>query len=96
MLALHNFECTSCSHTFEMYVPDVNYFVECPKCGMSSKVTFDWGKCNSMDIFQPYWEENIADKPIYITSKEHLARECKERGLRAARLMDGYRDHHIK
>jgi predicted RNA-binding Zn-ribbon protein involved in translation (DUF1610 family) len=96
MIALHNFECTSCKNVFEMHVPDINYFVECPKCGMSAKVTFDWGRCTSVQVFQPYWEDNIDLQPVYIESKQQLADECFKRDLKAARLMDGYKDYHKK
>jgi hypothetical protein len=96
MLALHNYECMTCENVFEIAVPDVNYFVECPKCGQNAKVTFDWGKCNSIDVFKPYWEDNIDLQPVYIESKAHLAQECAKRDLKAARLMDGYKDYHAK
>jgi len=63
---------------------DEQYTVRC-ECG--KKMVKDLGKCNKKDWFRPHWNENIDTKPIYVESKDHYRKLCKERGLVARCLM---------
>lgn len=54
-------------------------------CGEHMKK--DLSQCNKKDWFRPHWNENIDTKPIYVESKEHYRKLCKERGLVARCLM---------
>ena len=94
-MPLHQFECFVCGLRKEEHVSSVDVKLICP-CGTDKpmQVVYDWGFCNVIEPqFQPYWEENLDRKPIFIESKQQLAKECKSRGLMANRLRDGYRTY---
>lgn len=91
-MPVHVFECRECGDREDKFVADAKIELEC-SCGGMKRVVYDWGRGTAFEIFQPYWEDNLGDKPVYIESKQHLARECKARGLMANRLRDGYRNY---
>ena len=91
-MPVHTLECRKCGDRSDQWIADASIEIEC-SCGGMKRVVYDWGKCNSIEVFQPYWEDNLGDKPVYIESKQHLAKECKARGLMANRLRDGYRSY---
>jgi hypothetical protein len=91
-MPVHTYECKKCGKRKDEFVSYPMPDLECA-CGGVRKVVYDWGKCNNIEVFQPYWEDNLGDKPVYIESKQHLAKECKARGLMANRLRDGYRSY---
>jgi hypothetical protein len=57
------------------------------RCECGKKMVKDLGNCNKKDWFRPHWNEHIDHKPIYVESKEHYRKLCKERGLVARCLM---------
>ena len=91
-MPVHTLECRKCGDREDRWISDASIELEC-SCGGMKRVVYDWGRCNNIEVFQPYWEDNLGDKPVYIESKQHLAKECKARGLIANRLRDGYRSY---
>lgn len=92
-MPVHDLECPSCGLREEVSLVAIEEDYPC-SCGGRRKIVYDWGFCNVVEPqFQPYWEENLDRKPIYIESKQQLAKECKSRGLMANRLRDGYRSY---
>ena len=60
----------------------------CGKCGRWEPIC----KCDNsigpaVIIFKPMVYNDICETPILIESKQHLRRECKKHGVRAARLL---------
>lgn len=57
----------------------------CGTCG--GKMQVDLSGHNKRDWFRPHWNENLDIKPVFVESKEHYKKLCKERGLTARCLM---------
>lgn len=93
MKAIHIVECFTCGNREEIFVTSENATFNCSKCGGQSRIVYDWGKCNVMDVFVPYYEDNLGDTPVYIESREQLSRECEKRGLRHLGLEMGYKSY---
>lgn len=91
-MPVHTYECRECGERKDEFVTYPLPELSC-SCGGSRRAVFDWGRGTAFETFQPYWETNLGDKPVYIESKQHLAKECKARGLIANRLRDGYRSY---
>lgn len=94
-MPVHDMECRECGRRVERYVaePCVEEKCEVVGCEGYMRVVYDWGTCNNIEVFKPYWETNLGDKPVYIESNKHLAKECRERGLWAKRLDGGYKSY---
>lgn len=93
MRAVHIVECYTCGKREEVFVTDEAQTFVCSKCGGEARIVYDWGRCNTMDIFQPYYEDNLGDTPVYIESRQQLANECESRGLRHLGLEAGYKTY---
>jgi hypothetical protein len=84
-LPLYDYFCGTCGRTEK----DVFHKMDedkAPRC-CGDKMTKDLSECNKKDWFVPHWNEHIDHKPIYVESKEHYRKLCKERGLVARCLM---------
>lgn len=83
-------------------MPTYDYYCECgevmkdvfhklndptPICQCGLPMRKDLSQCSKKDWFRPHWNENLDHKPIYVESKEHYKKLCKERGVTARCLM---------
>jgi putative FmdB family regulatory protein len=87
-MPLYDAFCKKCKVTWEHWVASVRLLPSnppiCPTCGKKGKRLLGSGakyKFKSGDFFEPYIEEDLGPEPVLIKSKEHLFKECRERGL---------------
>jgi len=77
-MPLYDYRCLKCGKEFEQFSKiDNRLEVKC-SCGgkteiLMSTVHKDW--------FRPGYWEDFDDKPIYVSSKNHLKRLCREYGV---------------
>lgn len=84
-MPLYDYECIECNHIFERFSSiEKKDFYECPKCYRTAKLLIT---CNKRDWFRPHWNEDITGTPIYIESKEHYKKVCKDNGVFARCLL---------
>lgn len=77
-MPLYDFKCEVCETVFERIVKfEERLDVKC-ECGGGTKVLI---VPHRYIPFKEGWYEHIDKKPIYITSKKQLNRECESRGL---------------
>lgn len=91
-MPIHIVECYDCGYRQEKYAQPDNPLLECEKCKGKARIVYDWGKMG-IDIFQPFIDTNMTDKPIRIESKQQWARECKKHGVVSHALNSGYRTY---
>mgnify|MGYP002067901107 CR=1 FL=1 len=82
-MPLYDFRCRKCEKVFEGFKKWDEPTPKC-KCGGETHVLMN---TKGRDWFQPHWNENIAEKPIYIESKKQYREECQKRGLMARCLL---------
>ena len=86
-MPIYEYECLKCNRKFELLQPiqDRNN-TKCPKCKQPVKLLISSGV--GKDWFRPHWNEHLdGEKPIYVKSKKHYKKLCKERGVEARCLM---------
>jgi putative FmdB family regulatory protein len=77
----YDYECSACNTKFEDFKPVADrHFSTCPNCGAAAKLLFS-PTVSKTKIFQPYWDPNISDKPVYIESSDHKKALLREKGL---------------
>lgn len=82
-MPLYDFKCKRCGRIFEAFKKIADPNVPC-FCGSETDVVLN---TKGRDWFQPHWNENIAEKPIYVESKKQYREECQKRGLMARCLL---------
>jgi putative FmdB family regulatory protein len=88
-MPLHDYECEKCGKSFEHFckIEDLGKEVLC-ECGSTSKRVINQVR---IDEFKPFWCDRISWDPVYITSKKHLADECKKNGVWSHYLEGSYK-----
>lgn len=85
-MPLYDYFCNDCAGEFEEF----NCIEErdkalCPYCqSYSTQLLIT---CNKRDFFRAHWNEHLDHNPIYVESKEHYKKLCKEKGVTARCLM---------
>ena len=89
-MPLHDYECGECGKTFEHFckIEDLRKEVPC-ECG-NLKAERRVAK-SKLDDFKPFMCDRISWDPVYITSKKHLAEECKKNEVWSHYLEGGYK-----
>jgi len=85
-MPLYDYKCAKCGPFEAFRSVDMRDFATCPKCMMVGEKQFSLNL--SVRVFEPYWEDNIADHPIYIKNKADLYAACRDHGKYAG----GYHD----
>ena len=84
-MPLYDYRCKKC-HKQEKDVFHKIDVEAAPWC-CGQRMVKDLSNCNKKDWFEPHWNENIDVKPVFVESKQHYKRLCKEKGLVARCLM---------
>jgi putative FmdB family regulatory protein len=87
----YDYLCEHCGIIQDVYARISEEVVECPRCGMKAQRKFSPPESKPIIDIEPYWDENISDKPIYIQSRKHKAMVLKEHGLKMKRGISDYR-----
>lgn len=85
-MPIYEYKCKTCDKEFEKLARiDDRHKTKCD-CGGDSQLLIS--SSISRDWFRPHMNENIdTNGPIYVESKGHYKKLCKERGLEARCLM---------
>jgi putative FmdB family regulatory protein len=84
-MPLYDYHCKICKHDFEEIAKiDSRNKTTCPTCHkkatlLTTNMKIDW--------FKPFWHEHMDTRPVYIESKQHFKKLCKEKGVQAPCLM---------
>lgn len=87
----YDHQCFVCNRIFEWSAPIGTEIVKCVFCGNDAQRLFSPPRAKPICDIEPYWEENITQEPIYITSRKHKAEVLKEHGLKMLRGISDYR-----
>lgn len=96
MPVLHDYQCESCGKIEEAVQPYEMRDRLCAdwECSGTAHRILSFSKnSRTVDVFNEYREENLGDDNPVVTSKQHLARLCEDRGLVSRGLNDGYRNY---
>ena len=85
-MPIYQYKCKKCNKIFDEFstIEDRNK-VKC-KCGGDAIIWFGGLKAVAIQVWKPYWEENITHQPVLVKSKQHLKQLCKENDCIAHRL----------
>jgi putative FmdB family regulatory protein len=84
-MPLYDYKCLDCNKEFEAIQTIENRESTVCDCGsLNTKLLISGGK---RDWFRPHWNEHLDKEPIFVESKEHYKKLCKERGLQAQCLL---------
>jgi len=83
---IYDYECPTCGKIFESYNTVAGrHRAPCPNCGNMAHYKFIaanlLGTARAIQIFQPYWDENISDEPVFIETKHQKKDLLKAGGL---------------
>jgi len=85
-MPIYEYKCKVCNVRFEeLHKVENRHKQSCIECG--EEVILLMPSSTGRDWFRPHLNENLGIKPIYVESKKHYKRLCKERGLTARCLM---------
>jgi hypothetical protein len=88
----HIIECYKHGHREERDIKDINQEFKCSICKGKARIVYDWGKMQ-IEVFQPFVDKIMADKPVKIESKQHWAKECEKHGVVSHALASGYKTY---
>lgn len=77
-MPIYDVECESCGKTFENVWAGVHEVTTCP-CGAPMKRLL--GPTSVSPDLEPYLDDNLGQRPIWIKSRQHRDRILKDRGL---------------
>lgn len=80
------YTCTHChqkTEWFEQRLPDTGppLAVACKWCGAQAKRDYSGEGMPRTDYFKPYWTEHMGHEPVYVKSRSHERKLCKEKNL---------------
>ena len=83
-MPLYDGECEKCGEEQEFFtcLKDLDK-AQC-SCGGRLKVVL---KKVNRDWFRPHWNENFCMKPVFVESKQHYRKLCRDYGMTARALM---------
>ena len=85
-MPIYQVKCTKCDKQFEEFAHIENrHNIKC-KCDGDTKILIKSRKNIGIQIWKPYWEENITQQPVLVESKQHLKKLCDENDVHAVRL----------
>jgi putative FmdB family regulatory protein len=84
---LYVYKCEGCGFEDEVVrsVEDRDKDLLCEKCNHSMKRVMRF--TTNRDWFRAHWNEDLDHEPIFVESKQHYKRLCKERGVFARCLL---------
>lgn len=82
-MPLYDVKCENCEKVKEIFKKIDDPLSKC-ECGGELRILLN---AKGRDWFQPHWNENLDDKPIFVESKQQYREECKKRGLTARCLL---------
>ena len=82
-MPLYDVKCERCEGVEEIFKKLDDYIPKCACGGVRSIVLNTKGR----DWFQPHWNENLDEKPIFIETNKQYREECRKRGLTARCLL---------
>lgn len=85
-MPIYHLKCKKCNKLFDVFakIKDIDK-IKC-KCGGDAEVWFGGLGSVSIQVWKPYWEENICHQPVLVESKKHLKELCDKHGVTAHRL----------
>lgn len=78
-MPIYDYRCRKCSTVFEKFAGLDDKMHECECGGVADRIIATTYSVHG-DL-EPYWDENIGDKPVYIKSKKHRRRVLEDAGL---------------
>lgn len=84
-MPIYEYECKKCGHNEErVYNVDKKpEYLDCPKCRIKRALVSIISVPQAMrPDWEPYWDENMGDKPVLVKSRQHRRELKKKRGLR--------------
>lgn len=82
----YDVKCKKCGKEFVAF-SSINdrHKIKC-ECGGDTNVIIKPQRHPGIQVWVPYWEENICHQPVLVESKQHLKKLCKEHDVVAHRL----------
>lgn len=81
----YQYRCPTCDGVTERFhrtIPElVPNGVRCNHCGKRARRSYAATAMPQTDRFRPYWTNNMGHWPVYVRSRAHEARLCRERHL---------------
>ncbi len=86
-MPIYEYECQGCKNKYEeMRKVDDRHNSQCPSCG-GREIRLCIQSTFSRDWFRPHLNEDFPNGPVYVESKQHYRKLCKEQGVEARCLM---------
>ncbi len=80
-MPLYEYQCTHCCRIYEKYfsIAEKPAEIDCPDCGRKAASIIS--ASSNRREWDEYWDENLGDKPVLVTSRAHREKLKRERGL---------------
>ena len=78
-MPLYDHECSTCGAVSEALAPVDDRVVRCPACGDNAERIFSSRYYINPDV--DFVTDNITGDPVRVTSRQHLARLCRDNGV---------------
>ena len=85
-MPLYDYQCSVCGTPIEVFfkIDEKPESIPCSNCnGLMYQIISSFHR----DWFRPHWNENFTNKPVFVESKEHMKKLCKQYGVYARCLM---------
>jgi putative FmdB family regulatory protein len=86
-MPLYVYKCTGCGHTQELIrsVADRDKEALCEECSNVAERVMVFTK--NRDWFRPFVQEDFGETPVFVESKRHYKKLCKQYGVTARCLL---------
>lgn len=80
-MPLYDYECEECGRKYEEFFPVDSFpeYIRC-ECGKSARKIISKPQDIKPD-WEPYWDENLGDEPVLVTSRQHRRELMKQKNL---------------
>lgn len=78
-MPLYDYKCRDCGEVFERFARISATTHKCDCGGLADRMISR--SHNVHGDLEPYWDENMGEKPVFVKSKKHRRRLLEERGL---------------